>query len=598
MLRTWTLGITFLSLSFVAACGGRTPLNPYDDGGPPDANARCDRDRDGYLSRSCGGDDCNDGNGDVNPGVAERCFDGRDNNCNGLTDCADRSCAGIPECGSACVPSREICGDGVDNDCDLLFDCSDPDCAGDPVCGECFPGPERDCGNGVDDDCNGAVDCEDPACRAFPECGGCIPSPERCFNGVDDDCDGAFDCEDSDCSFERACGMCEPRPELCANGVDDDCDGAPDCADSDCAGAMSCAGRTCPNADLRSRLGDVLATGSTRGAPNDYRGGCGDNGPERTFRWRAPRSGRYVFDTSGSRFDTVLYLMAGCGGRPFAAGACNDDALTSQARLTWELRGGQTVIVVVDGFGGDQGDFVLSIRPAPTSEVGPQCFNGIDDDADGLIDCEDPDCAGNPGCGMVCTPGPEVRCSNGLDDDCDGAPDCADPDCAGTPDCGCVPSRERCGNRVDDDCDGLIDCADPDCASRPICGPTTGRELGVAACTNGRDDDGDGRIDCADPDCSPFGTGPDNECCNGLDDNGDGQVDEFTCRCFNDAQCVGVGSLEQTCWTGSFHVCGARCDFYGGDSLCTEFFGPDWRCVGTQCLPPGGTAGGGTPPPP
>jgi len=122
------------------------------------------------------------------------------------------------------------------------------------------------------------------------------------------------------------------------------------------------------------------------------------------------------------------------------------------------------------------------------------------------------------------------------------------------------------------------------------------RELGVAACTNGVDDDGDGRIDCDDPDCSPFGTAPDNECCNGLDDNGDGQVDEFTCRCFNDAQCAGVGSLEQTCWTSTFHVCGARCDFYGGDGLCTEFFGAGWSCVGTQCVPPPG-GGGGTPPP-
>ena len=27
------------------------------------------------------------------------------------------------------------------------------------------------------------------------------------------------------------------------------------------------------------------------------------------------------------------------------------------------------------------------------------CSNGIDDDGDGLIDCIDPDCLGNPACG-------------------------------------------------------------------------------------------------------------------------------------------------------------------------------------------------------
>ena len=49
------------------------------DAGVP---AECDRDQDGYASRECGGDDCDDSDRGVNPGISERCsFD--DENCDG-----------------------------------------------------------------------------------------------------------------------------------------------------------------------------------------------------------------------------------------------------------------------------------------------------------------------------------------------------------------------------------------------------------------------------------------------------------------------------------------------------------------------------------
>ena len=86
------------------------------------------------------------------------------------------------------------------------------------------------------------------------------------------------------------------------------------------------------------------------------------------------------------------------------------------------------------------------------------CTDGLDDDCDGLIDCADPDCSANPACaGIVCdgdgvcepgeTPcvcwmdcGPpsvvEGDCGNGLDDDCDGLVDCEDTfDCGLSPQC-------------------------------------------------------------------------------------------------------------------------------------------------------------------
>ena len=108
-----------------------------------------------------------------------------------------------------------------------------------------------------------------------------------------------------------------------------------------------------------------------------------------------------------------------------------------------------------------------------------RCGNGIDDDADGVADCADPDCKGVAPC---------PRCGDGVvnvpGEACDGK---SVPTCArygkgtGTVLCteaceldfsSCTP-LENCETPGDEDGDGLEDCADPDCAgifACPICG--------------------------------------------------------------------------------------------------------------------------------
>jgi hypothetical protein len=49
-------------------------------------------------------------------------------------------------------------------------------------------------------------------------------------------------------------------------------------------------------------------------------------------------------------------------------------------------------------------------------------------------------------------------CNNGRDDDCDGVLDSDDPDCAS-----CPQFETDCVNAIDDDCDGMNDDVDPDC---------------------------------------------------------------------------------------------------------------------------------------
>lgn len=117
------------------------------------------------------------------------------------------------------------------------------------------------------------------------------------------------------------------------------------------------------------------------------------------------------------------------------------------------------------------------------------CDDGADNDSDGLIDCEDDDC----GCEVV-----EFACADGIDGDFDGLTDCDDPDCEPV----CITEVD-CTDDIDNDADGLIDCADSDCAA------ACSQELD---CSDDTDNDNDGLIDCADSDCVAACT----ECGDGL----------------------------------------------------------------------------------
>lgn len=59
------------------------------------------------------------------------------------------------------------------------------------------------------------------------------------------------------------------------------------------------------------------------------------------------------------------------------------------------------------------------------------CANGVDDDQNGLTDCQEPSCIGVGGCPSQF----ETLCSDGVDDDLDGFMDCLDPDCTYAVDC-------------------------------------------------------------------------------------------------------------------------------------------------------------------
>jgi len=141
------------------------------------------------------------------------------------------------------------------------------------------------------------------------------------------------------------------------------------------------------------------------------------------------------------------------------------------------------------------------------------CTDGFDDDCDTYTDCFDSDCDTDPACiGSYCgdgtcdegenqcncpddcgTPPSTENCSDGIDNDCDTYVDCDDSDCSAVPacvssycgdgtcdqdedqcncsdDCGTPPSSEAtCDDGIDEDCDGNTDCDDIDCDGDPAC---------------------------------------------------------------------------------------------------------------------------------
>jgi hypothetical protein len=169
-------------------------------------------------------------------------------------------------------------------------------------------------------------------------------------------------------------------------------------------------------------------------------GGAEQRGIKLSFNISTP--GKKVFSIlrrdKGSRMD-VIYLTK----------------KISNPQDTDSLNHPAPSIFIADGSGGGS---------TVTAEI---CNDGIDNDLDGLIDCDDFDCDGNTNC-IVTPPSTETNCGNNFDDDGDGWTDCADPDCAGATNC--TPDSEgNCSDGIDNDGDGTTDCADPDCSNSAAC---------------------------------------------------------------------------------------------------------------------------------
>ncbi|MBU1743229.1 MAG: putative metal-binding motif-containing protein [Proteobacteria bacterium] len=433
----------------------------------------------------------------------------------------DQQCHQVGECDpatGACsnpiLPNGQACNDG--NACTQTDACQDGNCVGGdtvvclaqdqchavgicaPATGICTNPPMAD----------GTACSDDNSCTQQDTCqiGVCIgANPVQCL---------ALD----DCHLP---GVCAPATGVCSQPVKADgqsCDDHSNCAGNDTCTAGVCGGQVLYEAccDQNTQCGDIGLVGG-------YDVPCAVNGD-----------------------CTVGYYCSygQCVPTGWYAG-CTVDPLDSPAEFAAGETGYCTTCRDLDSSG-----FCVD------SEL--NCTGGFDDDGDGLIDCDDPECGQDPAC---LTP----PCEDG---DGDSFIACVAPACPVAPagqSCGeCDDTNslinpiavEVCANGVDDNCDGQIDegcggpppppaqCVDTDADGYAVC---------VGGCTLAV---GDACGDCNDV-AGLIHPGV-VEVCDSVDNDCDGLVDEG---------CPGGPPAQQNCYGLEYRLSGdsgaVNCVGYG-----------------------------------
>ncbi len=160
-------------------------------------------------------------------------------------------------------------------------------------------------------------------------------------------------------------GRAPSNEAVCDDRVDEDGDAALDCDDDDCDVAGPCA-PVCAERDLGNAVGPAVATGSNEGEDTDFSVTCArlPGAADVSFEWTAPTSGRFRIDTAGSSYDTILAVYSGACPRGRDQLACTDDSEGLQSAVDIDTEAGAIYTIVVSGFDGRTGEFLLNIAAA------------------------------------------------------------------------------------------------------------------------------------------------------------------------------------------------------------------------------------------
>ena len=231
---------------------------------------------------------------------------------------------------------------------------------------------------------------------------------------------------------DQAAGECVDAPNNCqvsgcpaGQRCDEDtgeCLVPPGCQQTGCAAAQLCNQDTgeCEDAPAGSCEvpvvldGFVSVNGRTQGVGriNDASCGAGGSGPEMVYSFSVAEDIGVCVHTAGSAFDTVVSVRTECADVASEVGCNDDDELVgggTQSAVTIAAEADVVYSIIVDGRGGANGDYSLSILPGACESLGlaGQPCENADGCADGntcyravcVAECEvDEDCTPGLGC--------------------------------------------------------------------------------------------------------------------------------------------------------------------------------------------------------
>jgi hypothetical protein len=276
-------------------------------------------------------------------------------------------------------------------------------------------------------------------------------------------------------------GDVTPGAEVCSTSNDNNCNGLVGCADPACTGIAGCCApgtsRSCYDGPGGTAGVGVCASGSQT---------CDNTGAWQACTMETLPSAEAGHCTDGLDND--------CNGLV----DCNDPACANDIACKPPICAANTTRACYDGPTGTNGvgqchggtntcaadgqswSGTCAGEVVPSGESG-HCHDGIDNDCNGLKDCQDPACNGDPGC--ACTPNSTRSCytgpagTEGVGICKAGSQTCNAGGSAWGPCIGSVvPSVEAgaCADGLDNDCNGKVDCADSACTFAPnCCVPTT-----------------------------------------------------------------------------------------------------------------------------
>ncbi len=402
--------------------------------------------------------DCEDPDCELAPECAPEtevdCGNEIDDDLDELVDCLDPDCEESPDCG----PDEETnCTNKIDDDLDEQTDCEDSDCEGHPACAD-YPGEGCDDALDVNDGqplsaadagsvftyegdttyMNGDLggSCADGAASANDTVyrlelaetmavslnhdfsGSAWPVvyllDDGCEDGIELGCasgsgnaaklelvldagtyyavlDAVYAGDKEEYTFLVAVDLVPGTETDCFDAKDNDLDEAVDCADDDCAASPNCLDPYENNDDADSAY-DLGNTPTSTAGANIYPAADAD-----WFAFSLPGPGYLDLAAApGQELDLVLGLADGSGSlldQVDAVGAGESET------ISFTVYESGTFHAAIHGFADSAGDFELAIGFVAVPGNESECLDGNDDDLDGLVDCNDPDCLAAAACG-------------------------------------------------------------------------------------------------------------------------------------------------------------------------------------------------------